>query len=240
MNRNSSLIWLPAIESAGIPTQKTISIPYSHGKCAPIFDGVESGEFTRLIIAVREAVEKIGLPAFVRTDLGSAKHSGPAAYRLGEAGKEAGPLFRLLEDQEMKFWLEPEGPKAILVREFLSLESKFTAFSGLPVNREFRFFSDGLNVLCAHPYWPAEAIEDHVDARKFPDWRKDLEKLHVPPSPQEMYLLVGMALSVVREIGHDRWSVDFAQDTSGKWWLIDMAVMEDSYHWPGCPESVSA
>jgi len=32
-----------------------------------------------------------------------------------------------------------------------------------------------------------------------------------------------------------RWSVDFARDRSGKWWLIDMALMAASWHWPGCP-----
>jgi hypothetical protein len=234
MNKNSALIWLPAIDRAGLPTPKTIVVPYSHHECTPIFDGVASLEFERLINAVREQSERIGLPVFVRTDLGSAKHSGPAAYRLSESGKAAEVLFRLLEDQEMKFWLEPEGPKAVLVREFLSLKSLFTAFCGLPVNREFRFFSDGVKILCWHPYWPPEAIEDHVDDASYPDWRFDLQMLHYEPPVD---LLGGMAIAAVGEIGHGNWSVDFAQDKNGKWWLIDMATAGDSFHWPGCEAS---
>jgi hypothetical protein len=33
------------------------------------------------------------------------------------------------------------------------------------------------------------------------------------------------------------WSLDFAADTRGKWWAIDMAPASRSSHWPGCPEA---
>jgi len=39
-----------------------------------------------------------------------------------------------------------------------------------------------------------------------------------------------MALRAVRAVGKGSWSVDFALDANGKWWLIDMALAADSWH----------
>jgi hypothetical protein len=147
-------------------------------------------------------------------------------------------LGRLIGDQECKFWLERHGPKAILVREFLQLEAKFEAFGGLPVNREFRFFSAGLHGICSHPYWPADAIEEYVDEEKYPKWRSDLAALQ-SLSPDKERLLMELANTAALAVSKSLravqlWSVDFAQDVTGKWWLIDMARMEESFHWPGC------
>ena len=222
------MLWLPKIEAAGLPTPKTLVIPYNHKSITPIFDGEHCPEMDRLVCSVDEAASDFACPVFVRTDLGSAKHSGPKAYRLDD--EPCGRLlFRLLEDQEMKFWMNRDGPQAILVREFLDLEAKFEAFHGLPVTKEFRFFSDGSGVICKHPYWPAGAIEEHIDDSRFPRWREDLEELHALDAD-----LSQMAIRAAIVQGGGTWSVDFAQDRTGKWWLIDMATAKDSYHWEGC------
>jgi hypothetical protein len=42
-----------------------------------------------------------------------------------------------------------------------------------------------------------------------------------------------MAIKAATVCGGDC-SVDFAMDNSGKWWLIDMAQAECSWHWPSC------
>ncbi len=238
MNRNSALIWLPVIEAAGLPTPKTIMIPYRHRDCTPIFDGEGSVEFSRIVAVVQAAACEIGYPAFIRTDLGSAKHTGPKAYKLERCESAAPLLGILLEDQEIKFWMEPYGPAAILVREFLTLQSPFNAFGGLPVNREFRFFSDGEQVYCWHPYWPADSIAGYVSEGMYPKWRESLAALH--ETPAEISVLMEMAITAAAAINRTseskgRWSVDFCQDSAGKWWLIDCAVMQDSFHWPGCP-----
>ena len=232
MNPNSALIWLPALEAAGLPTPNTIIVPYNHGACLSIFDGDHSDEFERLCAAVLKAAGEIGFPVFIRTDLTSAKHSGPKAYKIENATDNPLAIGETLEDTEMKTWMDRDGgAQAILVREFLTLESPFTAFSNFPVSREFRFFADRERCLCWHPYWPEDAIEDHRPSRD--DWRELLADLQ--RTPENIAELSAMAISAVRACGGDAWSVDICRDTSGKWWITDMARAEDSFHWEGCP-----
>jgi hypothetical protein len=237
MNRNSSHIWLPGLEAAGLPTPRTIVIPYSHASIMPIFDGGECPAFDKLVDEVAFAVGEIGVPAFIRTDLGSAKHSGLMGVQIADGTIAEGPqsvgwvLSRLLEDQEMKFWLEREGPTAILVREWLTLKANFTAFYGLPISNERRFFATPEKVLCQHPYWPADAFEDgHEPANE--NWRELLQAIHDEPVPEQLSVL---AVKAAAAAGGGVWSVDICQDVTGKFWVTDMAVASDSYHWAGCP-----
>lgn len=232
LNRNSACIWLPKIEGAGLPCPKTIMIPYDHRACLSVFDGEESVEFDRICGEVEKAVELLGTAAFIRTDLTSAKHSGPRAYLTDGVSRES--ILRTIEDTEMKTWLEWNGPQAIMVRQFLHLEASFTGFNGLPIAREWRFFADQERVICYHPYWPAEALEGHVDESENPHWRTTLADMHIDsPEIQELKL---MAVKAAQACGSGQWSVDFAKDIYGKWWLPDMATAKDSYHWPGCTQ----
>lgn len=228
-NRNSALIWLPAIEAAGLPCPHTVIVPYDHYACAAIFDGETSEEFMRLTDAVMEAGRAIGFPVFIRTDLSSAKHSGIDALCISADGHNQ-PIFETLEDNELKFWMEKEWPTAFLVRKFLTLDAPFTAFRGLPIAREFRFFADETQVYCWHPYWPEFSIEDHRPSCE--NWRELLAELNTTPPPAE---LSAMAVRAAAACGGGRWSVDFCRDVDGKWWLPDMAREEDSFHWEGCP-----
>lgn len=226
MNRNSALIWLPAIEAAGLPTPQTIIVPYDHHACASIFDGESSPEFNRLTDAIMNAGRTIGFPVFIRTDLSSAKHSGIDAICVSADGHNQ-PIFETLEDNEMKFWMEREGPKAFLVRKFLELDAPFTAFLGLPIAREFRFFADENGVLCFHAYWPEETIKRPSCS----NWKELLAELNSTPPPDSLAI---MAVRAATACGGGRWSVDFCKDVRGKWWLLDMARAEDSFHWEGC------
>jgi len=194
----------------------------------PIFDGEHSDEFDRLSAAVMDAAKEIGFPVFIRTDLTSAKHSGPRAYKI-EVDGENEPIARTLEDTEMKTWLEREGSQAFLVREFLDLKAPFTAFQGLPIAREFRFFADENGVRCHHGYWPPETIEDHRPSCD--DWRTKLDLMQERP-PEELW---DMAIRAAKACGGGLWSVDFCENVNGKWYLPDMATAADSFHWPGCP-----
>lgn len=230
----SSLYWLPRIQVAGLPIPRTMVVPFAYRELTQIFDGISSPEFLRLLASVEDAAAGvIGFPAFFRTDVSSAKHAGPRAY-LARTRDDIGQLvFATMEDHEMKFMVGPD-PRAFLVREFLDLDSPFTAFRGMPINREWRIFADCERVICEHPYWPAEAIETKHGLPA--DWRELLAELHEPPA--EMCDLRLMAVRAAMALDGKAWSVDFARDRAGKWWLIDMAPMAVSWHWPGCPTSV--
>ena len=51
-------------------------------------------------------------------------------------------------------------------------------------------------------------------------------------SETEISLLTSYA-GMVGAVLNDSWSIDFAKDSEGRWWLIDMALAEQSWH-PEC------
>lgn len=237
MNYSSSLYWLPRIENlAGVKVPQTFTIPYDHRAYADLVEDQEPyPDAKRVLDDVTDAILDIEPPVFVRTDLASAKHDGPGSYRLDRAD----PLFvtpllaRVVIDNEMKFWLEPDGqPQAFLVREWLDLFHTFGAFgtpeSKHPIAREWRYFANADGVLCAHFYWPAASIEDHEPDQ--PDWRTRLAVLEVEPPPNYVDDLAVAAAAACATPEVESWSVDFAQTVDGEWWLIDMAVGDRSWH----------
>jgi hypothetical protein len=93
------------------------------------------------------------------------------------------------------------------------------------------FFVSQESVLCSHFYWPEEAFARELVLPQ--DWRSQLANLSLEPVAPEMKMLESLSLTAARAIGHDSWSVDWAQDIHGKWWLLDMAMAVDSWH-PHC------
>jgi hypothetical protein len=230
MNRDSALVWLPKIEALGLPTPKTIIVPYNHNEFVAVLEGEQKPEIIEPVAErVKTACQEIGYPCFIRTDLASAKHDGPDSYLAINDGIIKRILGRTVEDNEMKFWLTGEPPIAFLVRKFLKLDASFKAFGGLPIAREWRFFASGDELICAHPYWPKEAIK--FRGKPPGHWEMQLADHHVKPSSFKN--LENMAIKAAKECGGE-WSIDFAMDRIGTWWLIDMATKEDSWHWPGC------
>jgi hypothetical protein len=195
-------------------------------------------EWDAVVKAVKDAGDQLGWPVFIRSDLASAKHGGPECYLAQSADDVSRVLSRTAEDSEMKFWTERAGPKAFVVRKFLKLNAMFTAFHAFPVAREFRFFATPAEVLCTHPYWPEETIKFSRDAPEPEGWRIALALLHEQPCEDAWTRLHGMAIMAAGlcDIA-PAWSVDFAQDEAGAWWLIDTAIMQKSWHWPDCPNA---
>ena len=134
---NSALIWLPKIAAAGLPVPRTEIVPFEvNEELYKIFDGKQSTTFDELAIKISKASEIIGYPVFLRTDESSAKHDGVSSYRINGPKDVKHCMYATLEDNEIK-GLEPT---AFLVREWLELDSLFTAFGGHAIAREWRFF----------------------------------------------------------------------------------------------------
>jgi len=230
MNRNSALIWLPKIEALGSPTPKTIIVPYNQNEFVAFLEGEGKPEtFEPTVEAVKKACESIGYPCFFRTDLASAKHGGPDSYLINGGYNIKKVIARTVEDNEIKFWPTAEPPVAFLIRKFLFLDASFKAFHNFPIGREWRLFANSEKLICFHPYWPKETIKFYGKEPKY--WEKQLADHHSKPS--KFKDLEDMAIQAARACGGE-WSIDFAMDRLGKWWLIDMAIMEDSWHWKDC------
>lgn len=227
---NSAEFWLPKITAIpilpGVGIPRTVVVPYAHEHAMAAFeDGADWPAWDDLLEAVWAAVEEVGVPAFVRTDLASAKHDGPGSYRIEKRDDIPAVLSLTAQDNEMKFWPLGPTPNAFLVREWLNLDAPFSAFGGHPIAREWRYFASRKGVDCRHFYWPEHALR----AADTEGWELLLSAMAADDPPDFLDVVACQAASVC-STGADGWSVDFAQDRDGKWWLIDMATAATSWH----------
>jgi len=230
---NSMLVWWPAIKDLGIPVPKTELIPIDRDNVLEALDGAYPLSVPT-VEAINKAAWTFGYPVFIRTDLASGKHDWKRTCFVTNCGPLSEHILAVCEANEM-WTLIGLNYQAIAVREFLELETAFTAFSGdMPINKEFRFFVRDGQVVCHHFYWPKEVFESHP-ARTAHDseWKEKLCSLSELPD-WEYLLLEDYAKRAGTAVG-GFWSVDFAKGKNGAWYLIDMALGQNSFHWPGCP-----
>jgi ATP-grasp domain, R2K clade family 3 len=227
MKKTSLLYWFPRLNNLELNLPRTIIIPQDRRTILEALDGkpLPQGHCERLL----ENAARLGYPLFARTDLASGKHSWANTCYVPSADVLIRHVLNICEENEMAQIIGLDYC-AIVLREFLQLETSFTAFAGFPVNKERRYFVRDGEVLCHHPYWPEGSIENHTNE---PHWREKLVKLNAEDA-DEIALLSDYAVRVSKALG-DCWSVDFAKAKDGKWYLIDMAQGHESFHWAGCP-----
>jgi hypothetical protein len=224
---NSALVWCPPLLAAGLPVPRTEFVGFEPEQLWPTCDG-QAALDSFPMPEIEKACERIGYPVFIRTDLSSAKHSGPEAYRANSKADLWRCCCLTFEDNALKDIAS--FARAFMVREWLDLPAGFTCFSGHPISREWRFFAHQTAVLCEHFYWPEDAFESYAEwSKEMPgNWRGILRAQSKPPD--DLVVLRSMALKACQAIGKGTWSADFAADRSGKWWLTDMATAESSWH----------
>ena len=213
LNKNSLLYWWPKIKDLGIPVPET--------------------RITALdATAVRNAAAELNYPVFLRTDLCSGKHDWNASCFVSDESKVYNNLAKVIESN-VRWQMLGIFPQAAVVREFIDLESSFTAFVGdMPITKERRYFVRDTKVLCRHAYWPESAFNNHpARMANGANWRGKLATLNTVDSSE--LILDSYAETVSRAL-EGFWSVDFAKAKNGKWYLLDMALGENSYHWPEC------
>lgn len=232
----SALVWLKKLTQEPViwNVPRTGIVEFDWMKALPMLDG-------RLVrgfpwATLERALQAIGTPAFLRTDLASAKHDGPPAYRVETPADLRRCVMRTMEDNAMKDLI----PAAFLIRQWLDLEAPFAAFGGHPIAREWRFYANKGGVVCRHFYWPEEAIEfrpGQGGPAPPDDWKAQLAEIAKDPVRSELDLLTAWASAAARRCLKcaPAWSVDFAHDRRARWWLIDMAPAARSWHPEDCP-----
>lgn len=68
------------------------------------------------------------------------------------------------------------------------------------------------------------------------DWEKLADEAN-KESPEEVLFLTELSNEIAKEF-EGYWSVDFCQGADGKWWCIDLALGENSWHDESCPHAV--
>lgn len=240
INQNSMTYWYPKIKDLDIPQPQTEIIPLdlSLDEIFGILDGDKKSAdaWDRQIPKLEQAINKIGLPAFIRTDYTSSKHDWNESCYLAELSNLKRTIANLTEMTLMC----DLSLQAFVIREYIEMDSQFTAFSGeMPVNPERRYFIKDGKVQCWHPYWIEKAIGDsdeigaEIGQSRLPEnWRELLAEMNFE-TLEEVELLSSYARQIVA-IMEGYWSVDFCKAKDGRWILIDMALGKASWHDERC------
>jgi hypothetical protein len=241
-NPNSALHWLDAAETAvehsDVRVPETLIVDFDFEAAISLIDahadqavtpaGIAGSGERRLI----DAAETIGWPIFVRSDLSSAKDHGIDGIQAQSQDDIMPVINRITNDAAVSMM----RPTALLLREWINIEHRFTANDGLPIGTELRLFAGPEDVLCSHYYWP----EDAIDNPSVQDWKQHRTAHEEIAPPAEVRLAAQSAASNANV--HDTldplavWSIDIARTADGSWYLIDMALAADSWH-PDCSDS---
>lgn len=221
--------WFPKLEAAGLPVPKTIIVPMNDAAILNIYEEFnrQNGgrDDSRFYDVLEAAAHKVGVPCFLRTDYNSAKMRWKYACFLEDITKLRDHVMEVAYMSEMAS--HPWG--VWCVREFLPTipHAVLPDFDDMPLTREFRCFVRDGNLLCVHPYWWPESLEQGAAP---PD--TDYDALcHM--TELERWEIEGLARAAGKAVGGD-WSVDILETKLG-WYITDMAEAGGSAHWEGCP-----
>lgn len=231
-DKNSLLYWYPKISDLGIPTPETKIVLLSDRERKEYLFGEDDWFNTsRLEKKVEKVIkEEFKLPIFMRTDYYSGKHSWNKTCYVDNLGKLSKNLFELVVESKMADVMGAGLPlNAVVVRGFIPMDSKFTAFFGeMPVNPERRYFIRDGKVLCHHPYWIKEAIQKGTSKPLPENWGGIVDEINIE-SKEEIKILTGYSKGVA-DVLDGFWSVDFCKARDGRWVLIDCAEGNKSWH----------
>lgn len=172
--------WFPKLLAASVPVPRT-EIVRTETPLVELLDGREPDGFKALLDRLHAAALAVGgYPVFLRTGHGSGKHDWPQTCHVPARADLRRHVANLVAWGHLVDLLGL--PTAVwAVREYVALDAGFTAFGGLPVARERRYFIAGGQVLCHHPYWPADAIREgtgYGPPPSVPDCEARLEELN--------------------------------------------------------------
>ena len=226
--------WFPKVKHLpGVPVPRTLTVEVDpvillKKACSERLNVKEERALQGFRLRLQHAARMMGYPLFLRTGQGSGKHDWKDTCYVTKPDDLMNHVYRLVEWSEcvdilglpVRVWA---------VRELLPTKAAFKAFNDMPICQEFRCFGRDGKFLCLHPYWPEETIRQ--PDRK--DWKERLRKISLPTRPVFRELRDKTRL-VTKAIG-GAWSVDWLWvEGRQRWYLTDMAVAADSYHWPGC------
>lgn len=231
VDRNDLAYWFPILSSIpGVLVPRT-EIVTTDVDLTMLLDGDDPDGYEAFLDDLMSAAIRVGAPEspfFLRSGHTSAKHSWRRTCFVEDAEDLVGHVTAIVGFSETAD-IVGLPTRTWAVREFLQLEHDFTAFDGMPVAREFRcFFRDGEHI-CTHPYWPIDSIWSAS--------RMDYASILEVTNRLSVFERVALdhIVSLVAPAFDGAWSLDLAHGCDGRFQAIDMAEMDRSFHWPGCP-----
>jgi hypothetical protein len=242
--------WFPKLIEAAIPVPRTEIVP-TELELMRILDDPDqhplpkgfSQEYTTFLNRLKAAAEAVGFPCFLRTGETSNKHRWKHTCFIPDADQIHRSVPELIEFSAMADMMGL-ATNVWAVREYLPVEpiAVLPRYGDMPLVPEARCFIEGGKVLCAHSYWPCDAIRDGLARVNMTDF-DDTEMVNNAEADRLFDLcvnalnwnhIIDLAAKVAEAFKDDGYfSVDMipARD---KWWVIDMAEGEKSFHYEGC------
>lgn len=225
--------WFPKIEAAGLPVPRTKLFKMPADVQQEIWEALDGkpgeGRIADFAKQVAVLAADFAFPIFLRTDHTSGKHEWRRTCFVTRPEDIGSHLVAIAEYSEMVGGIMGMPWDSWAIREMLPTIplAVCPAFGDMPVCREFRFFVENDIVLCAHPYWPAKALQQGGVG---PDAMHFYESLCRMDDEPELHRLASAAGKAVG----GAWSVDILETRRG-WVITDMAEAHKSFHWEGCP-----
>ena len=235
--------WFPKLVETKVPTPTTIMVDMN--EVDPNFvEGLrkifwmkkpndkQKQAFTKFRLVLEEMGRRIGYPFFLRTGQTSHKHEWSETCFI----KNKAVLLKNAQAiGEYSIMADMKGGFPINVwaaRKIIETAPAFEAFGGrMPITKEMRYFFEDRKIICSHPYWPEEALKDHVHDDK--NWKLKLQGMN-RLSDEDKQILKSLTVKVATKF-EGYWSIDWLKGKDGVWYAIDMTTGDDSYHWKGCP-----
>jgi len=207
MMLNDIGFWYPILKRSGVNTPKTIIIN-TYDEKFPVRE-------------ISEAMFNIGFPCFFRggSIAASLKHQWEKTCFVKE------PIFgneiAIRCQKVLKHCIDGnQGAEPLLydywaVRKYIECETIGT-YRDMPLKKEMRVFIDKNVPVCIHSYW-----------------EKQLQGCNLEVNDSEVVAVFNEACKVAKYF-FGFWSCDFMLGKDGKWYCIDMALGEDSFHSDGC------
>jgi len=215
--------WFPLTKNLPIPQPRTeVAITQGTDKWNEFLQDPHT--FDDIFGKILSCADKLGYPLFIRTDQSSAKHSYVDTCKVEKRDQLSANIYRLIEENIMC----DLNIQTLYFRSFIELNSGFTAFNKLPIAPERRYFVKDGEVLCHHPYWPEEAIQNA--SREI--WIPKLNAINFEYR-DEIIILTTFSETISKAVP-GCWSVDFAKAKDGTWYFIDMADARLSWHPEDC------
>lgn len=233
--------WFPKLHETKVPTPSTVMVDI--GKKDPNFvkamrklfwmeeptkeDQKSYANFRFVLEYMARSIG--GYPFFLRTGHASHKHSWKETCYVTSEENLMANAQAIAEYSIMANMKEGLPINVWVARQLLETNPAFEAFNGMPITKEMRFFIRDGKIECYHPYWPEKAIDGHT---RDENWKLKLDAMN-SVDENDLKLLKDLTLQVASAF-EGYWSLDWLKAADGRWYAIDMATGEDSYHFPGC------
>ncbi len=221
---NSIAFWLPVLQNHNFPIPKTIivnaDIELNHILEGKLLKGSE-----RFFNELEKAVDIVGLPAFLKTEMLSNKHDWKDSCFIKSKSTLPSHIRNLIEMSYMATIDRRTDYNFFAVRQFIETEKVFNYFPGdMPITKEVRIFVRNNKIECKHPYWPVkifEKIESDL-----------IKKIRILNKKDDG--ITNKMGNYIARIFSGYWSIDLLKAKNGEWYCIDMAIGEKSWHDADC------